>query len=64
MPGLENWGVEYCQDWKIGGFNTGRIGGLKILPGRVAQIVGTWERRSEEVETERGNGRERSSFSL
>ena len=30
---------------------------MKILPGRVAQIVGTWERRSEEVEEEKENGR-------
>ena len=29
MPGLENWGVEYCQDWKMGGLATARIGGLK-----------------------------------
>ena len=28
MPGLENWGVEYCQDWTIGGLNTARIGKL------------------------------------
>ena len=26
-------GLEYCQDWKIVGLNTARIGGLKILPG-------------------------------